>query len=93
MMRAMNALTATALLLASGCAVPQPQNTPVPPKLLQEPVTGCIYYLYVPSTYSRDKPAPLIISCHGTDPYDVAAYQIGEWKMLAEEYGCLLVCP
>jgi poly(3-hydroxybutyrate) depolymerase len=76
-----------------GCAVPQPQNTPVDPRLIAEPITGGVYYLYVPSTYRRDRPAPLIVSCHGTDPFDVAAYQVGEWKMLAEQHGCLLVCP
>ena len=77
----------------AGCAVPQPQNTPVAPVLLREPITGGVYYLYVPSTYRRESPAPVIISCHGTDPFDVAAYQVGEWKMIAERYGCLLVCP
>ena len=77
----------------AGCPVPQAQNTPVAPRLLTEPVTGGTYYLYVPTTYNQKKPAPLIVSCHGTDPFDVAAYQIGEWKMLAEQYGCILVCP
>ena len=76
-----------------GCAVTQPQNTPVQPKLLTEPVTRESYYLYVPSTYRRDRPAPVIVSCHGTDPFDVAAYQTGEWKMLAEQHGCILICP
>jgi poly(3-hydroxybutyrate) depolymerase len=76
-----------------GCAVTQPQNTPVQARLLTEPATGESYYLYVPSTYRRDKPAPVIVSCHGTDPFDVAAYQTGEWKMLAEQHGCILVCP
>ncbi len=88
-------LIAIALLLGGlgGCAVPQPQNTPVQPKLMVEPTTGRVYYLYVPSTYRRGVPAPLIVTCHGTDPFDVAAYQVGEWKMLAERHGCILVCP
>ena len=78
---------------AGGCAVKQPQNTPVQPRLLVEPVSGRGYYLYVPSTYRRGTPAPLIVSCHGTPPYDVAGHQVGEWKMLAEQFGCILVCP
>ena len=88
-------LIAIALLLGGlgGCAVPQPQNTPVQPRLMVEPTTGRVYYLYVPSTYRRGVPAPLIVTCHGTDPFDVAAYQVGEWKMLAERHGCILVCP
>ena len=81
------------LTLLSGCAVPQPQNTRTQPKLMVEPITGGVYYLFVPDTYRKGQPAPLIISCHGTDPFDVAAYQVGEWKWLAEQHGCLLVCP
>ena len=81
------------LVAAAGCKVPQSQHTPVSPKLLIEPITGRLYYLYVPSTYRPDSPAPLIVTCHGTDPFDVAAYQVGEWKMLAEDNGCILVCP
>jgi poly(3-hydroxybutyrate) depolymerase len=90
-----SAAAVAALVLAAlgGCAVPQPQNTPVQPKLVTDPTTGNPYYLYVPSTYRRDEPAPLIVSCHGSDPFDVAAHQVGEWKMLAEVHGCLLVCP
>ncbi len=76
-----------------GCAVTQPQNTPVQPRLLVEPITGGLYYLYVPSTYRRDRPAPVLVSCHGTDPFDVAAHHAGEWKWLAEKYGCILICP
>jgi predicted peptidase len=79
--------------LLAGCAVPQPQNTLTQPKLMVEPTTGGVYYLFVPYGYRREKPAPLIVSCHGTDPFDVAAYQVGEWKWLAEQYGCILICP
>lgn len=77
----------------TGCAVTQPQNTPVEARLLVEPTTGGLYYLYVPSTYRRDRPAPVLVSCHGTAPFDVAAYHIGEWKWLAEKYGFILICP
>ena len=86
-------LVLACILALGGCAVPQPQNTPVAPKLMVEPITGRPYYLYVPSTYREGVPAPLIVTCHGTDPFDVAAYQVGEWKMLAERHGCVLVCP
>lgn len=87
-------LLATALSACmGGCAVTQPQNTPVQARLITEPETGASYYLYVPSTYRRNKPAPVIVSCHGTDPFDVAAYQTAEWKMLAEQHGCILICP
>ncbi len=94
-MNVMRILLTTYLFLSclTGCAVPQDKDTPVDPRLLVEPITGRLYYLYIPSTYRRDRPAPVIVSCHGTDPFDVAAHHVGEWKMLAENYGCILICP
>lgn len=77
----------------AGCAVPQPQDTPVPQFLEVDPTTRKSYYIYVPSTYRHDRPCPLIISCHGTPPYDVAEHHIREWKMLAEMNGCIAVAP
>ncbi len=77
----------------AGCAVTQPQHTPVPHFSEVDPTTGRKYYIYVPSTYRHDRPCPLIISCHGTPPYDVAEHHIREWKMLAEMNGCIAVAP
>ncbi len=85
-------LAMVATLLA-GCPVPQPQNTPNQHWHEMDPATGKGFYIYVPSSYSDDKPAPLIVSCHGTPPYDVANHHIREWKMLAEENGCIAVAP
>jgi len=76
-----------------GCAVTQPQNTPVRQRHEIDPATGRGFWIYVPSTYRHDRPAPLIISCHGTPPYDVAEHHIREWKMLGEHNGCIIVCP
>lgn len=94
---AMRTLTVSVLFLCvfaiAGCPVPQPQNTPVQQKLVSEPITRGDYWLYVPSTYNRDKPAPLIVTCHGTNPYDPADSQIKEWKMLAEQHGCIVIAP
>ena len=80
-------------LMMGGCAVTQPQNTPVPERVEIDPGTGRKFYIYVPSTYRHDRPAPLIISCHGTPPYDVANHHIREWKMLGEQNGCIVVAP
>jgi poly(3-hydroxybutyrate) depolymerase len=77
----------------AGCAVTQPQDTPVSQAHEIDPTTGRGYYLYVPSTYRHDRPAPLIVTCHGTPPYDVAEYHIREWKMLGERNGCIVVAP
>lgn len=85
------ALAATAL--SPGCAVTQPQNTPVEYWRETDPVGGRSYCIYVPSTYRDDTPAPLIVTCHGTPPYDVAEHHIREWKMLGEDNGCIIVAP
>lgn len=79
--------------LVGGCAVTQPQNTPMRERLELDPVTGRGYWIYVASTYRHDRPAPLIVSCHGTPPFDVAEHHIREWKMLAEKNGCIVVAP
>ena len=73
--------------------VPQEQNTPVQQTYRQHPGTKEVYWLYEPSTYRRDTPAPLIISCHGTPPFDVNEHHIREWKMLAERNGCIVATP
>lgn len=36
---------------------------------------------------------PLIVSCHGSPPFDVANHHVREWKWLAETYGCIAVAP
>jgi poly(3-hydroxybutyrate) depolymerase len=77
----------------AGCAVTQPQDTPVSHAYEVDPTTGRTYYLYVPSTYRHDRPAPLIVTCHGTPPYDLAEHHIREWKMLGERNGCIVVAP
>ena len=84
-------LVATGLL--AGCPVPQAQNTPVGQWHETDPLSGAGYYIYVPSTYSHDKPAPVIISCHGTPPFDIAEHHIREWKMLGENFGCIVITP
>jgi len=81
------------LVAVSGCAVEQPQNTPEPHWREIDQATGRGFWIYVPSTYNERTPAPLIVSCHGTPPYDIAEYHIREWKMLGERNGCIVVCP
>jgi len=80
-------------MAAAGCAVPQPQNTPVKEWREIDPVSGRAFFIYVPSTYRHSRPAPLVISCHGTPPYDVANDHIRELKMLGQQNGCIVVAP
>lgn len=77
----------------AGCPVPQDQNTRVPEMMEMDPVTRRGFYLFVPDTYRADRPAPLIVSCHGTPPFDVARHHIREWKKLAETHNCIVVAP
>ena len=79
--------------LTAGCAVTQSQDTPAWQKLEVDPATGRGYWIYVPSTYHHSRPAPIIVSCHGTNPFDIAEHHIKEWKMLGEENGCIVVAP
>ena len=82
-----------ALAAVAGCHVPQPQNTPSWERREMDPVSKRAYWIYVPSTYSHSRPHPLIVTCHGTPPYDVANHHIREFKMLGEEHGCIVVAP
>lgn len=87
-------ITALALMvILGGCAVPYTPPTPHPPRHEVDPSTGRGYYIYVPSTYQHDRPAPLVVSCHGTPPYDVARHHIEELKHYGEVNGCIIVAP
>src|SRR5690554_827611 len=70
----------------SSCAVTQRQNTPAREPHLRSSITSRGYWPYVPSNYNPNRPAPLIVTCHGTPPYHVAHHHIREWKMLADNH-------
>ena len=80
-------------LVVAGCPVPHTPETPRSYQFLREQVTGRGYFIYVPSTYQRGRPCPLIITCHGTFPYDVAEDHIREWKYYGEINNCIVVAP
>ena len=81
------------MFVAAGCPVTQSQDTPVSHMTLKEPATGCKYYLYVPSTYDKSNRYPLVITLHGTNPWDTAWMQIREWKALAEQKKFIVAAP
>jgi poly(3-hydroxybutyrate) depolymerase len=87
-------LVAGALAAAGGCASEPLEGVQTVGKWYwTEPVTGASYYVYVPLSYDHSKPAPVIISCHGTVPYDVSNSHIETWKGYGEKDGCIVVCP
>ena len=81
------------MLLAGGCAVPPTPPTPVEPTHERDPVTGRGFWMYVPSTYRAERPSPLIVTCHGTPPYDVANHHIREWQWYGEKNNCIVIAP
>lgn len=87
------ALATTCLTLVTGC--PVVSNLPAPGRALvrNEPEHRREYRLYVPTRYSPERTWPLVVTCHGTRPYDTAPRQFEEWKGLAELKGFLLIAP
>ena len=51
------------------------------------------YVLYVPGSYDRSKPTPLVISMHGAGLWGGAQRDISRWNMLANDRGFIVVYP
>jgi polyhydroxybutyrate depolymerase len=51
------------------------------------------YLLYVPRSYDRSRPTPLVISLHGAGGWPVQQMNLSEWNRLAEREGFLVVYP
>ncbi|MBT3278928.1 MAG: prolyl oligopeptidase family serine peptidase [Phycisphaerales bacterium] len=87
-----------ALLLVScgllgGCPVTQDQDTPVDSDSRTCKATSRGYRLYVPSTYDPALRYPVVVTLHGTFPWDTSRLQMKEWKALGEKTECIVVAP
>jgi len=51
------------------------------------------YLLYVPRSYDRTKPAPLVISMHGANGWPTQQMDLTEWNRLADSQGFIVVYP
>ena len=51
------------------------------------------YILYVPKSYDRTKPAPLVISMHGAMNSPSFQMQVSQWNTTADENGFIVVYP
>jgi polyhydroxybutyrate depolymerase len=51
------------------------------------------YLLYVPKTYDRSRPRPLVISIHPGATWPAFEMNISGWNDLAEQYGFIVVYP
>ena len=51
------------------------------------------YLLYVPRSYDRSKPTPLVISMHGAGLWGAAQKETSQWNRMAEREGFIVVYP
>ena len=51
------------------------------------------YLLYVPTSYDRSRPTPLVISMHGAGGWPVQQMNLSEWNRLAEKQRVIVVYP
>jgi polyhydroxybutyrate depolymerase len=51
------------------------------------------YLLYVPGSYDRAKPTPLVISMHALALWPAAQMETSQWNRLADEHGFIVVYP
>jgi len=51
------------------------------------------YVLYVPKSYDRAKPAPLVISMHGAGLWGAGQRDVSQWNTVADEHGLIVVYP
>ena len=85
-------LLAVMPLFLAGCPLvpPETKNRHL---TLKEPVTKNHYHVYIPSYYSDESDWPLVVTLHGTNPWDGQTRQILEWRDTAEKYGLIVVAP
>ena len=51
------------------------------------------YLLYVPRSYDRSRPTPLVISMHGAGLWGAAQRETSQWNELADSQGFIVVYP
>lgn len=51
------------------------------------------YLLYVPPSYDRSRPTPLVISLHGAGTWPVQQRDLSGWNRLADRQGFIVVYP
>ncbi len=51
------------------------------------------YVLYVPPSYDRGRPTPLVISMHGAGMWPAAQMETSQWNRVADAHGFIVVYP
>lgn len=80
------------LFILSGCPV-NINRVPGDTLFLKDAKNGYRYYLYLPSYHNLEDRWPIVVACHGSNPFDTAWHQIHEWRGLAEEYSFIVIAP
>ncbi|MEE8169975.1 MAG: alpha/beta hydrolase-fold protein [Phycisphaerae bacterium] len=77
----------------AGCPVTAslPDDAPIRELTVHE--TDAPFYLYVPSQYTPARRWPLVVLCHGTNPFDTAWLQMKEWAQFAEDHKIIIAAP
>ena len=51
------------------------------------------YTLYVPASYDRSRPTPLVISIHGAGMWPASHQATSQWNRVADQHGFIVVYP
>lgn len=51
------------------------------------------YLLYVPRSYDRTRPTPLVVSMHGGAMWPAAEMEVDQWDRVADAHGFIVVYP
>ncbi|NLX06550.1 MAG: PKD domain-containing protein [Phycisphaerae bacterium] len=81
-----------ALILLPGCPA-NLNRVPGSTETIKDPKTEGSYLVYVPSWHSNEQRWPVVVTCHGTIPWDTADLQLREWRGLAERVGFIVLAP
>src|SRR5207253_374934 len=67
---------------------------------VMEGTTHTAYWQYLPAEYVKsggqrddDRRWPMVVSFHGTRPFDDARPQVREWQQEADRYGFIVIAP
>ncbi|MDP6381092.1 MAG: PKD domain-containing protein [Phycisphaerae bacterium] len=78
---------------ASSAASGAKSAPPIGKSTGKEPASGRLYYMYVPMTYDPSRQYPLIVTAHGSFPFDSGAGQRDSWVKVAEENDLIVCSP
>ena len=99
--KACAALVASAFLCATqgGCVVPQPPGKGTVSHQTEK-TSHADYWLYLPADYGKASASrsegprwPVVMTFHGTKPFDNSNSQIREWQQEADRYGFIVIAP